>query len=295
MKKIFITIVCALALCSTVSAQEENNAGLKSGSHLSFGARAGVAGFLVNGGFTDTYMGSGLALDLSYAYFFTDHVGIRIGVNASSISSGYRADNVVSAMSCNVPITTNTGTRTVLANYSGTTTTVSEDYNGLYGEIPIQLALQGNHWYANLGVKLAIPVKVDADYNYSETPVEFLGSPNLGTTVALDDELYGAQSGSYRLYDFREETNYLNPFYVMLALEGGYRIGCTCGDSWIIGLYLDYSLNSANIENPTETNLITASDGPNFTHHNVMSTNLIDSFKLFNFGVKLQYDLGLKK
>lgn len=302
MKKFFLTVLVALSLGAVAFAQEEAPTMAKAGSHLTIGVNGSYGGLWLKGTQTGvTKLGFGMGGDLSYAYFFTNHVGIRVGVGAELISSGFRSSEaVVSEGSCLVHYA---GSTTPLnANYWYSTPNVQENYESLYGMVPIQLALQGNHWYANLGVKLAIPVRVRcADYDYDATEVYYKGSVKASAGVPtgyIPDGTVAEQTGSYTIYNFRADNNLVNPFFVMGAAELGYRFGCDCGHSWQIGCFADIAINAATPESE-HTGLLYATDGTNSGNHHytngVMRTDLVNTFRLVNFGLKLSYDFSLSK
>lgn len=299
MKKFFLTALVALTMGSMAFAQEEATM-TRPGSHITVGARVSAGGLLLHDDISKpTKLGFGMGGDLSYAYFFNNTVGIRTGIYGSLTNSAYVNTNIHSDATCMV---TYTGLSTPhIAEYNADTKNVREDYSSAYVEIPVQLALQGNHWYANLGVKCAVPVRVAGNYRYDATEVFFIGSHATdnssfigGVSSPVWDATLPQTSGSYSINNFRADNNYVNPFFVMGALEAGYRFGCDCGHSWQIGAFVDFAINS--IATPDNADLIYSTNGG--VHHftnGVMHTSLVDSFRFVNFGLKLSYDFALRK
>ena len=304
MKKVFLTVLIALGFAFAATAQDAN-LGLKRGSHIGIGARGGMAGFLIDNHFSDpTDLGFGLGVDLSYAYFFTEHFGLRTGVYFSAIASGMHMDNVESVMSC--PASYVGANADKIAEYTTLTPSISENYTAYFFEIPLQLAFRGNHWYTDLGVKFAIPGKMEANYQNAETDIFYHGSYStvdntfVGTgTEPIPEKPYCAVNAGYSIFDRHEENNLCKPLFVMAALEAGYRFGCDCGDSWSLGVYVDYAINNIALNNEDKPDLMQAEYGYPHTHffhtNGALNTNLINSFKLFNCGLKLKYEFGLRK
>lgn len=287
------------------------------GSHLSIGARGGVAGFSAQSIFkSKTQLGLGTSIDLSYAYFITNGVGIRTGFYLTTVSNSISVSDVETVLSAPSPYLTG-----VVDNYTAVTPLLTENYAAVLGEIPIQLALRGDHWYSNLGVKMLLPYKIESSYHYDESPITYENSVNNAlsntrrnnkTTYIPNPDPYPEQNGTYTLYNAKDDVDFLDrPWYLLIALEAGYRVGCECGHSWVIGLYFDYALNRLN-SNSSDRSLLyispevseaadptaaAAESGtlpPGITHTNgAWLSTALTSLGFFDFGVKLQYDIGL--
>ncbi len=313
MKKLFLTVLVALSL-GTVAYAQEDISFAQPGSHITLGGTVSGGGLWLSGSQSDvTKLGIGLGGELTYAYFFTNNIGIRIGGSLNLIQSGFQNSEAVTSEST-VPVTMAGTSMLMNANYWYTCPDVTERYFSIYGMVPVQIALQGDRWYANLGVKFAVPVRVTCtEYSYAGTDVYYTGSTKASAGVptgAIYESTTAGASGSYSLFNYKDlgllggNGNFVKPFFVMGSAELGYRFGCDCGHSWQIGCFADIAINSIHPENaPASANgylnyATNPSNGPTATHNyarGVMRTDLVNSFRLVNFGVKLSYDWALSK
>lgn len=302
MKKVFLTAFLALAMGSVAFAQNAEPQGVVSGSHIGLGVRGGFGGLLLtHSDQVKTDLGVTLGADLNYTYFFTNHVGIRIGVGASALNSGLSStEEIYSDMSCMHAYAGSPSN--LVAEYNATTSTVKEYYRTLLLEVPIKLAFQGNHWYADLGVKLATPYKITGSYEYGTTTTNYIGShatdnPRyVGQVVdPVPDKTLDAAEGDYTIYEIGEPDLFSTKLFVMGSAELGYRFGCDCGHSWQIGVYCDLGLNKADVSG-VANDLVYTTDGGN--HHytqGMMNTVHVDAFRYFNAGFKISYDFSLRR
>lgn len=268
---------------------------LRDGHHISIGARLGIEGLLIDSRFKGNTMTSyGMAADLAYSYFINTHIGIRTGINISVFSSSYRGKDLVTESSF---LDGYRDSKVIYdANFRASTPTANEEFSCSYYEIPLQMALRGDHWYINGGVKFAIPLTITSTYSYGASKINYIGSHELLNYDAIDIEWgsYPARSGSTEIYRSSSNENLLNPRFLTLSFEGGFRAGCTCGHSWVLGVYFDYSINRVDI--PTDDALIRVSSGPHYSHApSVLNSSAVDHLRMGDYGVKLQYEFSVKQ
>ena len=268
---------------------------LRDGHHISIGGRLGIAGLLIDSRFKgNTMTGYGAAADLAYSYFITTQIGIRTGINICTFGSSYRGSDLVTESSF---LDGYRDSKVIYdANFRASTPRANEEFACSYYEIPLQLAWRGDHWYLNSGVKFAIPLKITSTYSYAASKINYIGSHELLNYETLDIEWgnYPAQSGNTEIYSSHAADNVLNPEFLTLSFEGGFRAGCTCGHSWVLGVYFDYSINRVDIS--TNDPLVRVSQGPRYSHAvSVLNSSVVDHLRLGDYGVKLQYEFSVKQ
>lgn len=311
MKKIFLTALMAFAFGASAFAQEAPAASEQplAGSHLYLGARLGAAEFMMRSNFAGenftmtNKLGLGISADVNYAYFFTPHFGLRTGLNLTQVNnSRMRFENYDRAIPATVGHLYDPahGIYEQINSIYTYTAAGDETYTATYFEIPLQLAFQGNHWYANCGVKYALPFKAfNARKSYDAIDF-YYGATTPGAGVADVPTVYEQSivevGGDYNYRDF------VKPNFWLGALEFGYRFGCDCGNSWMLGVYADFSINAINCAGESMENEFVAINvtGANNEHHNftrdlAVSSDVIDHFRMMDFGVKLQYDFGFRR
>lgn len=295
MKKVIITLALSLLVGFSAFAQQYP---LLSGSHIYLGARAGAASFGVNGGYfvKPNVPGLNVAADLGYAYFFNQHIGVRTGVQLAYSSSRYK-DEIAGTLSGNLDDANG------YMLYKYTQHGINEMYSGKYLEVPLQLALQFSHFYANLGVKYAYALSTSASAKHGKLDIEnvtsYIGNSR-ANTLDFDPTNPLFQPNDRGVYsDARYDENTINHNWLFASIDFGYRFGCDCGNSWMLGVYGDLGLNPIQFNNAANAEYLTINDNfplaPNAYYRNVLTSNLAEKMNLLNVGVKLQYDFGLRK
>lgn len=305
-RRCFVAILLLLFGPLSINGQELIHSGL----HLSLGARGGVAMMPVRGDFSHSdNPGLGIGLDMSLGYYFTPGFGLRTGINRTSVITSMSGKDVVSEVVAPSPIYTY-----FEDCFTAVTPQVDESYSLAFLEIPVFLAFRGDHWYANGGVKALIPTRMDCHYNYAESAIEYTHSESSGNKIFFPPtpDPYPEQEGYVLLYSSKDDVERLFPFLLTLSVEGGYRVGCECGHSWILGAYVDWAVNSIhsnvqkdllnvsddilNADNPTQAAANSSTCPPGITHQeSVLLSTAVKSMHFINLGFKLQYDFGLTR
>lgn len=274
MKKIF-SIVLLLALFSATYAQRYDV------FRLSIGVNGGLSAFSVksnnlNGSLK---MGLGYGADLGFSVFFSQHFGIRTGLGFYVLNSEYNFDDI-------------TKNNTVRSFQTIDYTTVMQDpkyaFRSSYAMVPIQVAFRTQHWYANMGVKVAIPLKSQQDFSVSgtETSAEVAG---LGT-ITPDSPIASTMGCTRTTAQTISNKDKSSQFLALLALDGGYTIVKSPDFSWSIGLYGEIALNRPQLHGDAVT-MTLQDDGSVAKTVNPLP---VDKLGFFAFGLKLTCDFGIK-
>ena len=283
---------------------------IHSGLHLSLGVRGGVAMMPVSSNFPHTNNpGLGMGMDVSLGYYFTPGFGLRTGINRATVFASMSGQDVTSEVVAPSPIYSY-----FEDHFAAITPQVEESYSAAFLEVPVFLAFRGDHWYANGGLKALIPTRMDCLYRYAESPIEYTESEPVGTKIFFPPtpNPYPEQEGNTVLYSIQDDVEQIFPLLLTLSIEGGYRVGCECGHSWILGAYIDWGVNS--IKSGTQKDLLYVSDEvlladdptraaansatcpAGITHQeSVLLSNAVKSMHYISMGFKLQYDFGLTR
>ena len=184
----------------------------------------------------------GLTLGVSagYTYWFNEHMGIHTGLRLNDMSHNQKVTNY------NVPFSTTmtassiglpSGSGTTNVNLLATATSIQEEQHYNYVELPIQLALQFNKVFVNVGISLAKAVRATADYSYTNPTCAMTEFPdfNITPTPAVPLTLTGETSGSIKNADM------VKPLRFLLDAEAGYKIPLGDITSLGVGVYGRFS------------------------------------------------------
>lgn len=274
MKKIF-SIVLLLAVLSASHAQRYDV------FRLSVGLNGGLSAFTVSDKNLEgsLKMGTEYGAELGFSVFFSQHFGIRTGLGFSVLNGEYDFENI-------------TKTSTLRSLQTINYTTVMQDpkyvFRSSYAMVPIQLAFRSQHWYADLGVKVAIPLKSQQDFSVAgtETNAEVAG---LGT-ITPDSPIASTMGCTRTPAQTFSNKDKSSQFLALLTLDGGYTIVKAPDFSWTIGLYGEYAINSTAIKGDG-TVMVPNADGTVSKELNPVS---VAKLGYFGFGIKLQCDFGIK-
>ncbi len=240
MKKTII-LATAVALATIANAQMSNlTTSTGSVQVVGAGARLGAGSLMQDGDNLTKKMGFNGAVDGVYTYYFArkdkskPFFGIRSGlsvafaqntVTANEINQDYKLTKVNSVDNKEVSITYNT----CVAN-------VEEKNNQLSVEIPVMASMLYNRIFANVGVRVGIPIMSKYKQTIGEASV----------IAHLDD--YDVDVPNEVVFGKVEGTSYNDKleaasFKLDLSIEGGYVL--TLGKNWLsLGAYFNYGLMS---------------------------------------------------
>lgn len=313
MKKILLLMLaCILALSgqaqtttttthkeSTATKQSSRKLNLDPGHYFSAGLRLGMGTMMFNQDFgslllndkrtNGTLLGGCGGIDLGYQYYFSRHFGIATGLNIYQFNSSYTRSSLVCTADGTATVSHDGVQEIIATQYTYTTSTVDETYTTQFFEVPIFFTARSKYWHVNAGVKIAMPVRTDASYTYGETQVA-VGNDVYGTGVSLDEPMpVGTCAGDKGNYDF---GNKLLSSYMLGSVEVGYRVTDKFNNIWNLGVYLDCAFHGTTVDNSYAPDFFSLTNGtPAYTH--CMESNLADSHRFLQFGIKAQYNFRL--
>ena len=301
MKKISL-IFLALAIASTMQAQWKAAKKFSAPSvhNVAVAIEGGVGGLMIDKSLgAPTKLGFNAGGGVGYTFYFAENYGVHTRFSFSYISSGYSAGEVHTDLTIDSIETWDaTTTITGRADVTTTTTSVEEKYTTMLLELPIQFAYSQGHLWANAGVRLSMPLSVNATYTYGpsstgiayfhETETRVEGPPiHLEGGLALDGE-----NGSYSAHKMADKFS----VFVTLSLEGGYRIPVDATSSVYVGAFVDYGINSYTTEDNEQFISTTMKNGTKTTQFNgALKSTATESFKNFATGIRAYYNFGIGK
>lgn len=295
-KKILTLTLSAIALLSAYRAHAWGGViALGTESYLSFGIEGGPGGLLLNGTVSEpTRMGFTYGFNVGYTCYLNSNIGFNTGIHLSRMSSGFYESNIRSEGRGKLAIAGVTSGWTSAPFYLVTSRT-DETYKTYFVEVPVMLAMQYRKWYWNLGLKVAVPFAMHVNYTYGESELFVDKGAQLGTGVVLDEPMYigtyDGTSGTANIYD--EQRHQLLMFYMLASLEVGYNVAFYGGASSLsVGVYVDYSLNRARLNNSGQTSMVEL-NSDEIKYNNSMQSGHITSMECLKFGICLHYNLGI--
>lgn len=274
MKKIIFTVLL-LTLCSASFAQRYDV------FRLSVGVNGGASAFTVNDKDLSgkLKLGGGYGADLGFTVFFSQHFGIRTGLGFSAVNGTYTFDDMTQKQTVETYKT---------IDYTSTLSDPKISIHTDFITIPLQVAFRASHWYANLGLKVFIPVKNKEDFSYSnsETSAFLRGMGTITPDDPAAPSLGCIRTGEASLRnDKKPET-----WQPVIALDGGYRFVKSDTFSWTVGLYGEYGISNRTIKG----NGVLMTPNNDATVTKTVQPLAIDKLGYFGFGIKLQCDFGIK-
>ena len=292
-----LVALCLTALAMPLSAQEETVAEkpltIVDGSHLTASVRMGYSNLMVNSEKLKNSPGGFVAgAEIDYTHYVSTHIGLRLGCDVTIHTSKYHMASYSAESSEEIQVWTNPSlgeSQTVEAKYRTTTEDIVSDYMYSAIGIPVALAFQGEYWYASAGVKFNIPLKLRESSKYGVTQTECVSVGN--NEVSIPGESLPGQAIEAIPYNSTARGNTFKPFFVTSLIEGGYRIGSPRGDAIGIGVYAEFSFNECH---PGSEKPLAARNNGKIESLPTLLSNAVQSLRLFNVGVKLQYDFSFR-
>ncbi len=212
-------------------------------------ARLGVAGLTYQTDFGVMKPGINTGIDLTYAIFFNDIVGIRFGLNLAYSSSTFQSSNYSDKY-------TVVDVEADVMDVYYSINKLTERHTQLLVEIPLQLAMRFEPISINIGPKFVIP----AVKKYHETLQGIdLRCYYPAYDVEIDQALALAtgQNGEIFLTD---DLDHIPALWCTLSVDVSYHISLKSGNELGLGFYVDYALNKYDVPKTTNLSLLSITD-----------------------------------
>lgn len=279
MKKIALSVLLLIGLATTSVAQEYNYDAFR----LTVGVNGGMSAFTVSGDNVNGTVkpGLGYGVDLGLSCIFSKHVGIHTGLGFSAANSQYSYGDITVS-------TTVHSTYTI--DYESAIRDAKYDFQSYALTVPFQVAFVYNKWYANAGLKIRVPVKVNSDFSVASTESSATVRET-GVIVTPSDPMarsLGCVSTDGNVYS--NAGNMRESWHALVAVDGGFRFVSKPTFAWTLGLYAEYALNNQEIKGDG-IKMTANSDG---TVSKSVHPIAIEKLGYFAFGLKLQCEFGIK-
>ena len=289
--KVTIALATALFLFGVPGTQAQENV---SKHELSLAVQGlGLGSMPFRGAMTwEDQPGLSIGFNVGYTYWFGEHFGFRTGVRMSSISHNQKISNFNHPLTANLELTTinpafSSGSTEV--KLQGTATSIQEEQQYTYLELPLQLAMRCKGWFANVGVSLTKAVSATADYSFTKpelgiTEIPALGvSPNPPVPMTLNSETKGSV----------KNVDMAKPFYLLLDAEVGYNIPLADATNLAVGLYGRFAPIAHTTNNTVD--IYALQPDATFTVCQPATSAQVEKRGYYEVGVMLGVNFGLKK
>ncbi|MBQ9546664.1 MAG: hypothetical protein IJU90_05205 [Bacteroidales bacterium] len=301
MKKISIMLL-ALALASSMQAQWKaaKHFSAPSVHNVSIAIEGGLGGLMIDKSLgAPTKLGFNAGGGIGYTFYFAENYGVHTGFSFSYISSGYSAGEVHTDLTIDSIETWDAATtHRGRADVTSTTTSVEEKYTTMLLELPIQFAYSQANLWLNAGVRLSVPLSVNATYTYGPTSTGITHFYETDTYVAgnpipLEGGLtLNGENGSYSAHKMADKLS----VFVTLSVEAGYRFPIDATTSVYVGAFVDYGINSYTTEDNEQFISTLTNNGTKTTRFNgALKSTATESFKNLATGIRAYYNFGLGK
>lgn len=231
-------------------------------SQFTIAARLGMAGLTYQTDFGIMKPGINTGIELTYAMFLNDVVGIRFGLNLAYSSSTFEAINYSDKYTV---IDVEEDVMDVYYSINKLT----ERHTQLLVEFPLQLAMRFDPISINVGPKFVIPIVkkyqerlegVDLRCYYPAYDVEI--DQALALATGKNGEIFLA-----------DELVHMPAIWCTLSADFSYNIALKSGNELGIGLYVDYALNNYHVPKTSNLSLLSITD----THAGVPVSRIVSS------------------
>lgn len=231
-----------------------------------------------------------LGFGLGYTYWFSTHFGIRTGVRVNILSHNQEISNLNMPITSSLPMSSINpafGSGMTMVNLRATASSVQEEQQYTFIEVPLLLAMRFQRFYVNLGLSLAKAVNATADYSYSDPACAITALPELGITptTPVPMTLTGEKEGSVK------NRNMSKPFYFLLDAEVGYNIPVGEATNLSVGLFGRYAPIAYKTDNAVEAYTIQ----PDATYQVVQpsTSTMAEKKGYYEVGLSIGVNFGL--
>ena len=289
------TLMLLASLCATLPLAAQQNAasffGNTTSHDLSLSLNGGAGKIIIDDrGDKATDLGINCGLTLGYTYMFDEVSGLHTGVVFTYLRSGYSAETVnTSYTEQGITLRDNGTTYSGTARVTTVTHRIDEVYTSAILSLPVQYAFRYNGFWADLGLRLSLPLSISSSYTYGPSTAEIV-------YFDLPDVSYEATPIPYHALDADNHTGTYKAkntsVFVDVDIEGGYRwlLDPAKNMSLYVGAYFTYALNSFGGEE--ESFLSFDADG-NASFAGLLNSAFVRAYSQMTFGITASLHLGI--
>lgn len=287
--KVTIALATAMFLFGMPDMQAQEN-GTKHELSVAFQG-LGIGSMPFTGSTTwDDQPGLSLGFNVGYTYWFGEHLGFRTGVRLNHLSHNQKISNFDLPIDANLLLSSlglPGGSSLTTVNLRGTATSIQEEQNYTYIELPIQLAMRFGGVFVNLGLSLTKAISASADYSFTDPALAVTSLPDLGITPAVPVPMTqnGATERSVKNADMTK------PFYCLLDAEVGYNIPLGDASNLAIGLFGRYAPVSYKTDNNVD--IYSLRPDATFTVTQPSTAKQVEKVGYYEVGISLGVNFGI--
>ncbi|MBQ7280709.1 MAG: hypothetical protein IJR13_08340 [Bacteroidales bacterium] len=299
MRKVIVSTMLLLLLTAPVSAQ------MRYGRHTSqrqlfnrqgrnaFTLEVGssATAYLFEGNLAAVRPGIGGRLQAGYSIFSDRTFGFHFGLGFAYSHCGMEVSDIESSTIGTIDAYNNSQQVTRTAHYTTQTPTAREKYHSFFIEMPLQMSFRDDHFWMDAGVKVLLPITVEAAYDYDETTIGVgYDIDGFGTSVPVPIEVehLPQTTGNHHVADIAGGT-LCYPAYVLFAVSGGYRWAVDERKICQIGFYLDVAINRTHAGG--DNGIVDVSEQP-FHYTNLLRSDNVKALRYVDAGIVFTYNFS---
>lgn len=253
-------------------------------------AGGGSGGILINSILHEpTRFGLVANAEVDYIRMIDRHRGVRTGLGVHRLSSSFSLDGTQTQTTIPVNIADESGEHEVLADMIFTSGGLTERYEMIMLEAPIQLVYAYEHFFVYGGLRFAFPLRLNAHYSSADSRLDMLGIPALGSILEepLCVATYAGVNSSEPDIDWSGRN-----LFCAISLECGYRWSIGKTASVRVGVYADYAVKGLHSGCEGMDPLMSFKGGE-LVVVTPMQSDLISGYNYISFGMKVGYQWGI--
>ncbi len=236
--------------------------------------------------------GLSLGFNVGYTHWFGKNLGFRTGVRLSNFSHNQKISNFDLPIEASLPLSSlglPGGSALTTVRLRGTATSIQEEQQYTYIEIPLQLAMRFGGLFVNLGISLSKAIHASADYNVTDPVMTVTSIPDLGITPnpPVPMTLNGEAKGNVKNVDMAK------PFYCLLDAEVGYCFPIGESSSFSLGLFGRYAPVSYKTDNKVD--IYALQPDATYTVTQPSTSAQVEKIGYYEVGVSLGVNFGLDR
>ena len=236
--------------------------------------------------------GLSLGFNVGYTHWFGKNLGFRTGVRLSNFSHNQKISNFDLPIEASLPLSSlglPGGSALTTVRLRGTATSIQEEQQYTYIEIPLQLAMRFGGLFVNLGISLSKAIHASADYNVTDPVMTVTSIPDLGITPnpPVPMTLNGEAKGNVKNVDMTK------PFYCLLDAEVGYCFPIGENSSFSLGLFGRYAPVSYKTDNKVD--IYALQPDATYTVTQPSTSAQVEKIGYYEVGVSLGVNFGLDR
>ena len=294
--KTTIVLAAAMSIFGTAAVQAQQNGCSRHEVSVNFQG-LGIGSMPFKGQQTwNDQPGLSLGFSANYTYWFNKHIGFRTGLRMNRLSHNQKISNLDMPFSMQLPATSiglPGGTAPTTVDFVAKATSVQEEWQYTFIELPLQLALQFSNVYFNVGVSLSKAIQATGNYSYENPSCAITALPDYGITMGTPVPV-AIEPSSVTERDIKDR-DMVKPFYFLLDAEVGYNFPIGTCTTLGVGLFGRLAPAGYKTKDAVDAYAINANNPPTYTLAQPSKSNLVEKVGYYEVGVSVGVNFGFRK